>query len=102
MSSGAISVKDYKFTTTDFVLIDTNVWFYVHGPQGDPYDWKASVYSSALQNLFTAKSQAIVDVLVICEFVNSFCRHEFRLYQDFSGETDFKAFRKSAYFKCSS
>lgn len=97
--NNAISVSNYEFKKSDFVLIDTNVWFYVHGPQGDPNDWKTKVYSAALQRLFEANSHALVDILVIAEFVNSFCRHEYKLYQGVSGTTDFKTFRKSSYFK---
>jgi predicted nucleic acid-binding protein len=99
MSSRTIAVQSHAFKTTDAVLIDTNILLYVYGPQGSPSDWKSRLYSHVLKELFRAKSAAIVDALIISEFVNRYCRQEYTLYLESNSKIEFKDFRKTIEFE---
>ncbi len=70
MAISAEEIGKYVFKATDELLLEANVWFFVHGPHrpGDP---KAYVYSGALARILAARSRIFVDVLIISEFVNS-------------------------------
>lgn len=80
MAKSAEEISKYVFKDTDELLLDANVWFFVHGPHrpGDP---KASVYSGALAKIFAARSRIFVDVLIISEFVNRYARLKHTIQQ---------------------
>ena len=90
-------IRSQKFTDADKIMLDTNVWYFLHGPQGNPADKRSQIYSRALADMIAAKCQIIVDVLVVSEFVNTYSRFEFNLVKQ-PGD-DFKTFRNSAAFK---
>jgi predicted nucleic acid-binding protein len=99
MAKSAEEIGKYVFKDTDELLLDANVWFFVHGPHrpGDP---KASVYSGALARIFAARSRIFVDVLIISEFVNRYARLKHNILQGRAGvPRNFKQFRQSSTFK---
>lgn len=97
MSNNAVALKSYFFSGSDELLVDTNIWLYLYGPQ-HPKDWRTQVYSRALKWILKAQSRMFVDVLVLSEFVNRYARFEYDLWKISSGSGDFKTFRKSSNF----
>jgi len=98
MNSQALSIESYVFSQTDAFLVDANVWLSVYGPQADPADRRTWLYSGALAKIFTTQCTIYLDVLILSEFVNRYCRLEFEL-QKTNGTRDFKEFRKSPAFR---
>ncbi len=99
MAKSAEEIGKYVFQATDELLLDANVWFFVHGPHrpGDP---RAAAYSGALAKIVAAKSRVYIDVLIISEFVNRYARLKHQILQGRSGVSrDFKKFRQSSTFK---
>jgi len=92
MSSEAFYIRDYYFSGSDALLVDTNVWLYLYGPQ-EPKDWRSRVYSQALKWILEARSKMFVDVLVLSELVNRYSRLEFCLWKERFGITEFKRYR---------
>lgn len=92
----AISVANYNFTPEDKLLLDTNIWLFVYGPQ-KPSNHKVATYSRALANILAAESRIYIDVLIVSEFINTYAR----LRWNFMGKPcgDFKRFRRSQDFK---
>jgi hypothetical protein len=88
------AIDTYQFQSTDRLLLDTNVWLLLEGPQ-KPDDSRVAVYSQAFAQILTAQSRIHIDLLGVSEFVNSYARMESRLRR----RADFKAFRQSADFK---
>ena len=99
MTKSAEEIGNYAFKATDELLVDANVWFFVHGPHrpGDP---RAAVYSGALARILAAQSRIFVDVLIISEFANRYARLKHDILKGRPGvPRDFKQFRKSSTFK---
>lgn len=99
MAKSAEEIGNYVFKPADELLLDANVWFFVHGPHrpGDP---RAAAYSGALAKIVAAKSRIYVDVLIVSEFVNRYARLKHNILQGHSGiSRDFKKFRQSLAFK---
>jgi predicted nucleic acid-binding protein len=93
-------ISRHRFSSADRIFLDANIWLYVYGPQGSPTDSKTRIYSSALSNALLAKSQILVDVLVVSEFVNRFSRIEYDVqYPNKANRPNFKQFRNSPGFK---
>ena len=73
MTHKAISVNDYQFNPDDKLLLDTNIWLLVYGPQ-KPRDTRVATYSQALANILSAKCCVYIDVLIVSEFINTYAR----------------------------
>jgi len=92
----AQNIAAYKFTSSDHLLLDANVWLFVFGPQ-KPGDHRVEVYSRALSNILAAQSHIYIDVLVISEFINTYARIKCEFITGPGAK--FKQFRRSAAFK---
>lgn len=90
------AVASYNFDHSDKLLLDTNIWLLVYGPQ-KPGDSRVAVYSQALSKILAARSHIFIDVLIISEFINTYARLKWKLVA--SPFKDFKMFRRSADFK---
>lgn len=95
MANNVFSVANYNFTPDDELLLDTNIWLFVYGPQ-KPGDAKVATYSQALAKILAAKSSIYIDVLVVSEFINTYARLKWNVMGKPHGE--FKQFRKSQDF----
>ncbi|MDQ1317270.1 MAG: hypothetical protein QG641_2522 [Candidatus Poribacteria bacterium] len=98
MTAKTLNISSYTFAQTDELLIDANVWLYIHGPQ-IPKDQRSMNYSNALANILQAKCGIFIDVLVLSEFINRYSR--LKCIQD-KGSADpntFKSYRQSSDFK---
>jgi predicted nucleic acid-binding protein len=96
MANNALAVSSYNFTSDDELLLDTNIWLFVYGPQR-PGDKRVAAYSEALAKILAAGSKIYIDVLIVSEFINTYARIKW----DVLGKPykDFKKFRKSQDFK---
>ena len=98
MPNKAIAISDYAFRHKDRLLLDTNIWLLIYGPNR-PNDSRVKVYSQAFNNMIKAKSQIYIDVLVTSEFINSYVRTHVGFKKRKNASIDFKAFRKSKSFE---
>lgn len=96
MMNSSQAVATYNFSPEDQLLLDTNIWMLVYGPQ-KPGDARVATYSQALANILAANSRIYIDVLIISEFLNTYARLKWNVLGKPLG--DFKQFRKSANFK---
>jgi len=96
MTNKAISVENYHFTPQDELLLDTNIWLFVYGPQ-KPGNKKVATYSRALARILDAHSRIYIDVLIVSEFINAYARLKWNVRGKPHG--NFKQFRKSRDFK---
>ena len=99
MNHKAAKVCNYKFSDGDQLFLDTNIWFYIFGPQEPKYQnnhWMR-IYSRIFQRILKAKSRIYIDVLVLSEFINRYAK----LKHDVDGPQDikFKTFRTSQDFE---
>ena len=98
MPNKPVDIRSYKFSPSDSLFLDANIWLRVYGPN-PPADPKVRTYSAALSSMCAAGSKLFTDVLVISEFINSYARIEFNAVESKSHAFgNFKAFRKSALF----
>lgn len=88
-------IKSYNFQPSDKLLLDTNIWFFIYGPQ-KPNDIRVKTYSQAFKQLITAKSSIYIDVLIISEFINRYARIRQSMLNN---DLNFKEFRKTEAFK---
>lgn len=99
MTSKAEEITRYQFQSSDKLLLDTNVWMFIYAPQ-NPVDKRVAVYSGALAQILAVQSRIYIDVLIVSEFINTYARLKWNLWKARStSPADFKAFRKSKYFK---
>jgi len=96
MGNNVSALADYEFTPADELLLDTNVWLLVYGPQ-KPGSARVAAYSRALAKILAARSRIYIDVLIVSEFINAYARLKWKLVAPHFGQ--FKAFRKSVEFK---
>ncbi len=97
--SNAQNINGYRFSATDRLFFDANIWLLIYGPQGSSNDRRSQTYSGALAGALHAKSQILIDVLVISEFINRIARIEYDIQlPDKSNRPDFKPFRNSPAF----
>lgn len=96
MRHRAEDITRYSFNQSDKLLLDTNVWMFVYGPQ-KPGDSRVAIYSQALAKILAAQSLIHIDVLIVSEFINAYARLKWKLLS--TSSTDFKQFRKSGGFK---
>lgn len=96
MTPNVEAITSYDFKASDELLLDTNVWLFVYGPQS-PGNSKVEVYSKAFNKILTARCRIYIDVLIVSEFINTYARLQWRLVAP--DVNDFKTFRKSREFK---
>lgn len=96
MVNRALAVDSYKFTENDELLLDTNIWLFVYGPQR-PDDRRVGAYSQALAKILNARCKIYIDILIVSEFINTYARIKWSMLD--KPHKDFKKFRKSSDFK---
>jgi predicted nucleic acid-binding protein len=88
-------IRQYVFSATDRLMLDTNIWLLIYGPQS-PIDPRTALYSAALRRILEAQSRIYIDLVVIAEFINTYARMKQRLI---APRQSFKDFRRSADFQ---
>lgn len=96
MTNKALAVNNYNFTPNDKLLLDTNIWLFIYGPQ-KPGNRKTAVYSEVFAKILAAGSKIFIDVLIVSEFINTYARLKWNVMDKPHG--DFKLFRKTDDFK---
>lgn len=98
--NNAKAIEDHAFKPNEKLVLDANVWLLLHCPQGDPHDYRVTVYSAAFRRMLEAKSVIHIDATILGEFINRYARLVHGLLREKgSAPEDFKKFRKSALFK---
>ncbi|MBZ0154717.1 MAG: PIN domain-containing protein [Alphaproteobacteria bacterium] len=95
MKNKAHDLATYTFSSGEQVLLDTNVWLYLFpAPSGKSSSFVTS-YSSALKKMLTDGAYLALDALVLSEYLNCYCRIEWKaLYK--TKYKEFKDFRQSS------
>jgi predicted nucleic acid-binding protein len=97
MKNKAHDLALYGFQRDEPLLLDTNVWRYLfHAPPVKPSP-HAAAYSAALKAMVTAGSRLVMDVMVLSEYLNAYCRIEWNALHK-AVQPNFKKFRKSGSF----
>lgn len=92
-------IENYKFSQTDAVLFDANVWLYIYGPNGDIYPRYRTIYTLALRRIRSVGGQIFLDGFVLSEFVNAYARFVYNEWPLATRPKSFKSFRNSYDFK---
>ncbi|MDF0552381.1 PIN domain-containing protein [Kamptonema sp. UHCC 0994] len=98
MSNQVYNIQDYRFSSSDSILFDANVWLYIYGPQGESLPRLRSTYHLALRKIRGAKIPIFIDVLVLSEFINASARLVYNDLPQGIKPQDFKTFRQSNEF----
>lgn len=98
MRNIAHKLSRYRLQRGESFLFDTNVWLYLLHPARSPRSTTLSeIYSQALRPMLGQAVHLVVDVLVLSEYLNAFCRLEWSAYYR-RRYRDFKSFRSSSDF----
>ena len=93
----ANALASYAFSGSETFLFDANVWLYLYPPPSGYRSIFRQEYSNGLKSIRTAGSRLILDAMVLSEYLNTYCRIEWRVRHQ-TLFPDFKMFRKSAAF----
>jgi predicted nucleic acid-binding protein len=93
------SIDRYRFTPSDKLLLDANVWLFIFSPQYRPTDRRAKVYSTALKRMLEARCTIFIDAMILSEFVNVLARLAYNSLPAAQRPSDFKKFRSGSSFK---
>lgn len=98
--SRVFDIAKTSFTASDTMLFDANIWLFLRRPEfarSDEREKRATaIYTAAVKDILAANATIVLDVLVLSEYLNRFCRVEMRAFR--SKFRDFKEFRKSHHF----
>ena len=97
MRNNAHDLTHYPFSNSDRLLLDTNVWLFLFPAPSDPAPGFAAKYSAGLKRMLSAGTHLAIDVLVLSEYLNRYCRIEWNAVHK-TTHRDFKRFRQSADF----
>lgn len=96
MKNKAYNLSNYSVQNGELLLLDANVWLYLLPAPGLVYRYAAK-YSRGLKYMWDAGAVLVIDVLVLSEYLNRYCRIVWNARH--RGEyPDFKDFRKSSAF----
>ncbi|MBC6477520.1 MAG: PIN domain-containing protein [Hormoscilla sp. GM7CHS1pb] len=99
MSNQVYRIEDYKFSNSDEVLFDANVWLYIYGPTGNRYPRLRAKYTLALRQIRSVGGQIFLDGFVLSEFINAYARFVYNEWPLATKPEQFKSFRNSDEFK---
>lgn len=99
--SRVFDIETTEFTASDTVLFDANIWLFLRRPEfARSREWEkraTAIYTAAVRDLLAANATIVLDVLVLSEYLNRFCRAEmWALRRTFR---NFKEIRKSPHFR---
>jgi hypothetical protein len=97
MKNKAYDLGRRTFSSKDTLLLDANVWLFLYPAPSDKSLRFAGKYSAAFKQILAAKSPLVLDVLILSEYANRYCRIEWEaLYR--ATYPKFKQFRSSPDF----
>jgi predicted nucleic acid-binding protein len=96
----ANNIQQHSFSDQDRLFFDTNVWFFIYGPQTQSNERRQRIYSNAFRDIISHRSRIFIDVLVLAEFVNRMARFYFDLWcEENQLAPEYKEFRSMNEFK---
>ena len=98
MKNKAYDLATYSFSKGETFLLDANVWIYLYPPPSGSKNKFTKQYSNGLKSMQSAGAQLIMDAMVLSEYLNAYCRIEWRALHR-TRYRKFKSFRKSVAFK---
>ncbi len=87
----------YSFACGETFLLDANVWLYLYPPPSRMGSRFAAQYSAGLKSMRSAGAALILDAMVLSEYLNAYCRIEWKALHQ-TQYPDFKSFRRSPAF----
>ena len=99
------ALSKYSFSKGERLLLDTNVWIYVHpefpARQPDPL---IRAYSEGIKSMQAAQAELITNVTILGEYLNRFCNLQWNMqykgqypkYKNFRNSSDFAAVAQTA------
>jgi len=104
MKNKAYDLSSYSFSPDEQILVDTNIWLYLFPAPNNPSNNFASQYSNAFSNLISAKSQPILDPIILSEYLNRYTRiewegnykNQYPEYKNFRNSPDFSSVASTA------
>lgn len=96
MKNKAYHLSNYSVQGGELLLLDANVWLYLLPAPGSVYR-HAATYSRELKSMRYAGVELVIDVLVLSEYLNRYCRIVWNALHR-GRYPDFKDFRKSSDF----
>ena len=98
MTPSVADIGTYVFTGEERLLLDTNIWLSVYGP--DPTKRRRSAtYQDAFRRMRAAGSEIFLDALILSEFINAWARLAFHQRWPDASSRKFKRFRDSGDFQ---
>ena len=98
MKNKAHNLAAYSFSRGETFLLDANVWIYLYPPPSESKNKFTKQYSNGLKSMQSAGAQLIMDAMVLSEYLNVYCRIEWKALHR-TRYRKFKSFRKSSAFK---
>jgi hypothetical protein len=98
VNNKAHDLSTYAFSKGEPLLLDANVWLFLHPAPSNPYLAPAPGYTAAFKRMLSAGAQLATDAIVISEYLSGYCRKEFQVRFQGKPYPNFKKFRKSADF----
>ena len=100
----ARDARTYTFQKDEKILIDANIWLFLHPPAGGQGSGWSYEYTGVFKNLLQAKAQPVTDALVISEYLNRYFRLEYeggwkstyRSFKQFRDSPDFSGLAEDA------
>ena len=97
MKNKAHDLATYAFAKNEVLLFDTNIWLYLFPAPSNPAPAFTSKYSAALKRMQQVGASLALDVLVLAEYLNAYCRIEWNALHK-AKYPQFKKFRQSPQF----
>lgn len=97
MRNKARDLSTYAFSKGESLLLDANVWLFLFPAPSDRLPGFAARYSAALKRMLTQGTLLALDALVLSEYLNRYCRIEWKALHA-TAHPDFKKFRQSSDF----
>lgn len=94
MKNKAHDLSTYTFSSGESLLLDANVWLFLFPAPSGRSSSQAANYTTAFKNMLMASASLVMDVLVLSEYLNRYCRIEWSALHK-SAYPDFKRFRLS-------
>lgn len=99
MTARVENIQSYAFKSGDRLFFDTNIWFFINGPQADSSERQQRIYSQAYKEIISRGICIYIDVNVLSEFINRWARFAYNLWTEENGFVEFKQYRQLEEFK---
>ncbi|MGD0955044.1 MAG: type II toxin-antitoxin system VapC family toxin [Methanotrichaceae archaeon] len=97
-----MNICNYSFSERDQLLIDANIWMYIHYNRYPPREKALQIiYSREFEKIRQNQSKIYIDILILSEFINRYAKKEWEreIPPPMRQDNPFKEFRKGAKFK---